>query len=585
MPASRFSPSRTPGPPGTLSDRILERKIVPHTISFLSAQILDIGYSSPRFPLPLIQIVFFPALAIALAFAISRSPYWKRKRAFAPALATVRGIFTSVGAQTSNTRLGVLRITHLDSVLQPFEPIPAVIAIGPAEDSDVTALVENIQALHGKNRHGAGFLFYLEQPTALSLLRMAEARINGLAVIPIPLAAAERALASPQEARALLSYYAERYLPGRNLFDDRNAIGDAVAFFGRGRLLAALEEDLLNGQSIGLWGLRKAGKTSILLQLEQMFRRRTVVRIGLESYAADAPFGNRIFNDILRQVRAPRDFPLGGAARDSAAEFIAAAEAAAARLRGEGFAPPIVCMLDEMERILPNGAASAEEFNVTFGALRNLCQDKRIFSLIVTDLFPDSDQINVWPFEGGGTNPLFNFLKSVYVGPFDENDTAQMIDSLGKLMNFPLDEPERNAIHALAGGHPFLARQVAAMLYEKRDGAIARERLLANPIRYSETLRSYFPENVWRPLEARGDSAALAILSELAEASGWIPATHLEARCRRPKTVFWSAIEWLAQTGVIARQADDAGDESYRISIGMFVEWFRQSEVSAGKHV
>src|SRR5205085_1835545 len=117
-----------------------------------------------------------------------------------------------------------------------------------------------------------------------------------------PLAPVEKVKESPAEARALLHEYAERYLPGRNLFDDRNAIGDAVAFFGRGGLLGKLEQELLSLQSIGLWGLRKAGKTSILLQLEQILRNRAVVRIGLEDYTAKSAFGNRLFNEVLRQL-------------------------------------------------------------------------------------------------------------------------------------------------------------------------------------------------------------------------------------------------------------------------------------------
>jgi hypothetical protein len=472
--------------------------------------------------------------------------------------------------------------------------MPAVIATGPADESHVELLVAEMKRLHGDNHREAGFLFYLEPPSAVALLRMAEARLKQLAVIPIPLATVERVKESPSEARALLNEYAERYLPGRNLFDDRNAISDAVAFFGRGTLLAKLEQELLNYQSVGLWGLRKAGKTSILLQLEQILRSRAVVRIGLEPFTVHAPFGNRIFNEVLRQLRASlrrlgkeangTEFLVDGPARGSAIEFRSLVEDLAARLGAAGVPLPVVCMLDEMERVLPKDAASAEEFNVTFGALRNLCQDKRVMSLLVTDLFPDSGQTNQWPVAGAGTNPLFNFLKSVYAGPFEQADTVQMIDSLGKLMNFQFEPDQLTEIHELSGGHPFLARQVAAMLYEMREGGVGRERLLANPIRFSGTLRSYFPENVWSPLERRADTSALAILTVLADANGWVADTELLARCPQAKTVFWSAIEWLLQTGIIAtRVGDDAGN-GYRIRMGMFTQWFQQSEVSVKKN-
>jgi hypothetical protein len=580
----------------TALDYVTGRKVIAEAGSsdVFALQTIKIGYIIRQFPLVPTELFALPVVAAALVFLLHRSPYWNRKRSFAPATATLLTFFDATGAKASAERLGLLRVDRLDPPLASYAPMPAAVAIGLGDESHVELLVEEMKRLHFENHRAAGFLFYQEPPTAVALLRMAEARLNQLAVIPMPLATVERVKDSPSEARALLHEYADRYLPGRNLFDDRNAISDAVAFFGRGSLLAKLEQELLNYQSVGLWGLRKAGKTSILLQLEQMLRNRAVVRIGLEAFTVQAPFGNQIFNEILRQLRATLrrlgkeanspEFPENAPARDSAVEFRSSVECLAARLGAAGLPLPIVCMLDEMERVLPKDAASAEEFNVTFGDLRNLCQDKRVLSLLVTDLFPDSTRTNQWPVAGAGTNPLFNFLKSVYAGPFEKADTVQMIDSLGKLI-FPFETQQLAEIHELSGGHAFLARQVAAMLYDLREGGVRRKRLLANPIRYSDTLRSYFPENVWSPLEARGDTAALAVLTALADANGWMADTELQARCPQSKTVFWSAIEWLAQTGIIARRAGEGAGESFRIRIGMFVQWFQQSEVSMRKNV
>ena len=118
----------------------------------------------------------------------------------------------------------------------------------------------------------------------------------------------------------------------------------------------------------------------------------------------------------------------------------------------------------------------------------------------------------------------------------------------------------------------------------RRRSATATTPKRSNPIRFSATLRSYFPENVWSPLETRGDSAALRILTVLADGNDWMTCTALQARCRQPKTVFWSSLEWLTQTGVIKRRQVDEAEESYRIRMGMFAQWFHQSEVSSHKN-
>jgi len=578
----------------TAFDRMLGRQVIAQRASTKTPRVL-IAYAGARFPLVPIGLFGLPVIAGAFMLRVRRSAYWNRKRSLAPATATAETFFRAAGAETSERGVGLLHVSPADPPLSPFAPLPALIVIRPVDQSHIDLLIKEMKSLHG-NQPAAGFLLYLDPPDSVVLLRMLlEAHLQQSAVIPMPVAAIERAKDSPTEARALLREYSERFSPGRNLFDDRNAIGDAVAFFGRTRLLARLKQELLSFQSIGLWGLRKTGKTSILLQLEQVFRDRAAVRIGLEPFSTKAPFGNRIFNETLRQLASLLrrcgketfcpEFPIHLPARDSVAGFLDAAQELTAKLVDAGIPLPVVCMLDEMERVLPADADSAEEFNVAFGALRNLCQDKRLMSLLVTDLFADSSQINQWPIEGAGTNPLFNFLKSVYAGPFAEADTVQMLDSLGKLMNFPLDSTRISSIHEISGGHPFLARQVAAMLYDRREDPSGPARLLANPIRYSETLRSYFPENVWSPLERRGDTAALTIIAMLAEANQWVSDAELQSRCLLPNTVFWSAAEWLAQTGVITRRHNEGTGESYRIAIGMLVQWYQQSEVSVRKDV
>jgi hypothetical protein len=139
-----------------------------------------------------IELFVLPVLGVALALLVRRSPYWSRKRSFAPAAATLRSFFAASGTETSAERLDLLRVDRLDPPLAPYAPMLAVIAIGPEDESHVELLVEEMKRLHGENQRAAGFLFYLEPPSAVALLRMAEARLNQLAVIPIPLAQVER---------------------------------------------------------------------------------------------------------------------------------------------------------------------------------------------------------------------------------------------------------------------------------------------------------------------------------------------------------------------------------------------------------
>lgn len=121
-------------------------------------------------------------------------------------------------------------------------------------------------------------------------------------LIPIPLIAVEKSLQEEKESSGILADYTERYLPGADLFDDRNAIGDTFSFFGRGELLQRLEENLRRGQGIGIFGLRKSGKTSLLLQLGFAMRENPLVHIDLQSYGGKPHYGAQLFNQILSKL-------------------------------------------------------------------------------------------------------------------------------------------------------------------------------------------------------------------------------------------------------------------------------------------
>src|SRR5262249_52843270 len=136
----------------------------------------------------------------------------------------------------------------------------------------------------------------------------------------------------------------------------------------------------------------------------------------------------------------------------------------------------------------------------------------------------------------------------------------------------------------LSGGHPFLSRQGASMLYERRESDIPPAALLSNPIRYSDTLRSYFPQNVWGPLKERRDTASVEILASLAGRPDWIPDAELQSLCAVPATAFWQAVAWLTHVGLVDTRTSDRTGESYRIRVGMFTQWFQQSEVTLPKH-
>jgi hypothetical protein len=519
------------------------------------------------------------------------------------ALAKAQQFLRQAGAATSRDKRA-LQVTSIPGRLKSYAPLPVMFAAQPV-DRDVTELVQNAAQLGGNHQQQAGMLFYQEPPDALFRMRMAEVRLRDhFVLIPIPCAAMEQALTDEAASTGLLAQYASRYLPGADLFDDRNAIGDTLSFFGRGNLLHSLEEDLRRTQGIGLFGLRKSGKTSLLLQLGFAMRQHPVVHIDLQPYGGKLRYGAELFNQILQElsklvkkrtsslVQNPNLFESDRPAIDLTTVF-AGQFGDLAKLLGEAkYQLPILLFLDEIERILPTEVDSrerAEEFNAFFGVLRALSQEQRLLSLLIADVHADANRINHWTQASVPTNPVFSFFKEVFVSPFSQEETTEMLTEIGKLMGVEFDKETLAGIHQYSGGHPFIARQLASLLCKKVDkeksdkGELiklsAATRYLNKPFKHSGILKDYFEQNIWADLQKRNFASAMAVLRLLAcneeSAEGITEETLLDRLSHDfSESECTDALLWLEAVGLVLREELE-DDDSYRIQILLMSRWLR----------
>jgi Tfp pilus assembly protein PilF len=517
------------------------------------------------------------------------------------ALETIQKFLELAGATVRREEGRGFTVESVVGKLQPYAPFPVCLAADNEGDLDITGLHKHSGKLLQKRKEKGrvGILIYREPPNAVARIRMSEMRLrDSFALIPIPLAAIEQALPTREIYTGLLAEYAERYLPGADIFDDRNAIGDTITFFGRNELLHRLKEELLGYQGTGLFGLRKSGKTSVLLQLAFTLRDHPVVHVDLQTHGGKPRFGAELFNEILLRLAAligERDPQLRTTTRryendrPAAAlttDFVRRIGELSQSLERAGYKLPILCFLDEIERILP--AASdprerAEEFNAFFGALRALSQEQRKLTLLVADVHPDLNRINYWEQEGVATNPVNGFFKEIFLRPFAMEETKLMIADIGQLMGRSFDNQMLEAIHHESGGHPFVARQLARLVSSKIAAKhnepitveLARQ-YLAKPFSYSAVLKSYFEQNVWGDLKKRDFKAAMFVLKVLAanDKVEWVPESTFRDRAEVDFTEskLLDALLWLEAVGLVARKEKDSGD-SYQIKLPLLSSW------------
>jgi HEAT repeat protein len=503
-----------------------------------------------------------------------------------------------------------LTIKTIEGSLSPYTPLPVLLSVDTPSDKDVIQLVEISEKLVLDCPERIGILFYRVSPDTTARIEMAKVRLRDhFVLIPIPLAELEQALPNQDKCRGLLEVYVDRYLQRVDFFDDKNAISDTFSFFGRTEVLQLLGQELLRYQGIGLFGLRKSGKTSVLLQLGFMLRQHPIIHIDLQGFVGSR-YGVALFNRVLSslsslesEVQLPQfpPFPLEKPAAELSGEFIQRViDFASAIQKTKKYKLPILCFLDEVERIIPTPEDSrekAEEFNACFGALRVLCQEQRQLSLLVADVHPDCNRINMWKQQGVATNPVFSFFKEVFLPPFAEEETKDMLINIGKLMGLEFDEQTPKQIHRQSGGHPFVSRQLARFLTEKiqnknqdkntnpsqsRNMLIEWamvERYLEKTLSHKGELKNYLEKSIWEDLEKRNFDVAIAVLQAIACNEHFREGITEQALLNQLRDNFTTsqcldACLWLTNVGLLYHEEVEHQD-FYQIRIPLLSRWIQ----------
>lgn len=244
-------------------------------------------------------------------------------------------------------------------------------------------------------------------------------------------------------------------------------------FFGREREIGILNQSIDDGHSIGIFGLRKSGKTSLLYQLKLIRRDDLVVYIDPEaspisdcSYICwkaiqgwgqqEAEFANTLnLLKIRREDQLP-EFSQVLKSFSSDLAFLMSQIPSEAK---------IVLMIDEIEKVTPptgEGWAHSLEF---FRFLRGYAQQSQgKFVTIVAGANPAICETAQWR---GEDNPIFQFFEEMYLPPLPENECREMIVTLGMGMAVEWEEEALRLVYELTGGHPFITRRLCSALVRR----------------------------------------------------------------------------------------------------------------------
>jgi len=265
------------------------------------------------------------------------------------------------------------------------------------------------------------------------------------------------------------------YIYSRDLFYETTPVR-GERFFGRRQLLQALRDDVHNQRVTGLYGLRKAGKTSVLSQLAATLESDTTVVVlrDLESLPSppDDPIPELLSdlrNDILEKLRTRniRTKELADIDDLTMSEFKRALQRILRKSSDSGFR--MVLMLDEIEYLTPSDRIDIAEGDMApiaqfLGILRSLVQENSNFTFLMSGLtsaITESGRLY------GRPNPLFSWAKASFVSPFERHEADELALSVGRRMGIDIKTGALEALYEATGGHAFLYRHLASNVVQR----------------------------------------------------------------------------------------------------------------------
>jgi len=412
-----------------------------------------------------------------------------RVRTEHPLFATVNQFFRAAGFELTPLT------DPLAFLCQPASPTweswfnaPVYARLFPNQTLDQEAVAALQRAAQAAPDRAPGTLFAIidQTPTdggwmAIGALRSDE----NVQVIPIDDAFMQQARIQQKE-RDEFEVLLRRFRRRRDLYNVRDPVADRLNFFGRAARADELLEMLAEGRPVGLFGLRKMGKSSLL----QVLGDRAgfpVAHIDLQEGLELAGLYTRTLAAWQRalHVKTPdvrwEPPPLSGG--DLADAFTSAVRGLLQQLEAKGLSARLGLFVDEIELLVPgkasNAAVEAAELAryLAFArVLRGLVQATGQLSLLVAGVDARLNRVNRL---AGEQNPFYQFFRAEYLEPLSEVDCIQMVRNIGRQMGLVYSDEAVAYVATVSGGHPFLARQLCSATLKLRGETVGSEITLA----------------------------------------------------------------------------------------------------------
>jgi LysM repeat protein len=454
------------------------------------------------------------------------------------------------------------------------------------EGDDFEAVAEGAKAQYrGKVAHRLAFVVIDRRPTPGARLRLYEIRQgSGLAIVSLGRELFGQVKPN-MPARDILTAQIDQATGRQNLYAISGPVSDDLSFFGRETVLQQLIDLVDAGQPVGIFGLRKTGKTSLIHRLRgRLSTRRVVASVDTQGTAREQgvlplyPVIIGAFVAHIQQYRAglatsipPLRLwppPRGKAFPSDVIQVFFDDLIALHQLIGGD--ERLLLILDEVDRLLPAGDDPGYKGFTTFlGQLRAANQGLSILDYIVAGVDPAVNRRDKWEERD---NEIYQALQEIWIPVMDAKSSREMVESMGSQMGIQYQPEALQRIVQAGGGQPFITRQICSVIVQdllgQRTVNITADQAQMGIEEYVYLPNSYLTE-LWR---VRLDDIGRQILLRLAQSDA--PILRADLLPARERQAVLATLGDLQERTVIRRTP-----QGYVIGWGILRRWIRWIEL------
>ncbi|WP_290534885.1 AAA-like domain-containing protein [Alistipes sp.] len=265
----------------------------------------------------------------------------------------------------------------------------------------------------------------------------------------------------------------------RDLFGIQDPLKKDLYFFGRRELIHSIVNKHLNGENIGIFGLRKTGKTSIIYGVRRTLDIKRSISVFVDCQTLHLKSWNIALYSIIESIRdeinvkksdihSLSDYQQTMFVSDYFKDDIK-------KLYRKSGKKSFLIIFDEIENITFKTSSSenwksGDDYLKFWQIIRSTYQtysDDNIFSYLIAGTNP---QCVEQPKVNHNDNPIFAQFTPIYITPFTYDQTKEMLDKLGGYMGLIFDPETCAHIVEDFGGHPLLIRQMCSYIHTQING-------------------------------------------------------------------------------------------------------------------